>query len=90
MNFERRLRALEAEMISTPVILFFGDGTEQVISGGRDFPVRLLRAVCCGTDFSPGQTAELALIRRCADSKEPGGGHMIELLKCLLHARADA
>jgi hypothetical protein len=32
----------------------------------------------------------LDLIRRSVHSEEPGGGHMIELLKCLLHARDDA
>jgi hypothetical protein len=32
----------------------------------------------------------LDLIRRCIGSKEPGGARLVELLQCLLHARANA
>jgi hypothetical protein len=90
MKFEKRLRALEAELISAPVVLFFGEGTEQAISEGRNFLVRLLRGVCRGGDLSTGQIAELALIRQCKGSTEPGGGRSVELIQCLLHARPDA
>jgi len=90
MKFEKRLRALEAQMISVPVVLFFVDGTEQAISGERNFLVRLLGGVCRGGDLSTGQIAELALIRQCKDSTEPGGGRLVELIQCLLHAHADA
>jgi hypothetical protein len=43
-----------------------------------------------GEDLNPTHAAQLDLIRRCVHSEEPGGGRMIELLKCLLHARDDA
>jgi hypothetical protein len=90
MKFERRLRALEAKMISAPVVLLFGEGTERAISGGRHFLVRLLHGVCQGTDLGTGHREQLDLIRQCAGSSEPGGGRVVERIQCLLHAQADA
>jgi hypothetical protein len=90
MNFEKRLRALEARLNTDPVILYFADGSTRVFCGGHGFLVRLLRGVCGRADFSAGQTAELALIRQCVGSKEPGGGRLAELVRCMLHAQAAA
>jgi len=89
MNFEKRLRALEARLITDPVILHFADGSKRELHGPGDFASRLFRGVF-GADLSPAHSAQLDLIRQCVSSEEPGGGHMIELLKCLLHARAVA
>jgi len=89
MNFEKRLRALEARLITDPVILHFADGSKRELHGPGDFASRLFHGVF-GADVSPAHAAQLELIRECVGSEEPGGGHMIELLRCLLHARTDA
>jgi hypothetical protein len=90
MKLERRIRELEAKMISDPVVLSMPDGSRRELHGAGGFLVRLLRDVCRGADLSPGQAPQLDLIRQSVGSKEPGGGHLVELLQCLLHAQADA
>ena len=90
MKLEKRIRLLEARMISVPVVLFFGDGSKRELRGEGGFLVRLLRDVCRGADLSPAQAPQLDLIRRCVGSTVLGGGHLVELLQCLLHAQADA
>ena len=90
MNFKKRLRALEARLIMDPIILQFADGSAQALHGGRGFLVRLLRSVCGGADLASGQREHLELIRQSVQSTEPGGGRLIELILCLLHAQAEA
>jgi hypothetical protein len=90
MRFERRVRALEARMMRDPVILYFADGSTRRLHGPGDFLLRLFQGVFGKTNVSPGQAAQLDLIRKAVSSKEPGGGRMVELLQCLLHAQADA
>jgi hypothetical protein len=90
MRFERRVRALEARLITDPVILHFADGSTRELRGPGDFLLRLFPGVFGKANLSPGQAAQLDLIRQSVSSKEPGGGRMVELLKCLLHAQADA
>jgi hypothetical protein len=90
MKLEKRIRLLEARMISVPVVLFFGDDSKRELHGEGGFLVRLLRDVCRGADLSPGQTPQLDLIRRSVYAQEPAGGRLTELLRCLLHAQADA
>jgi hypothetical protein len=89
MNFEKRLRALEAKLITEPVVLHFADGSKRELHGPGDFVLRLFQGVF-GADLCPTHAAQLDLIQQCVGSEEPGGGRMIELLRCLLHARADA
>lgn len=89
MKIEKRIRALEARMIADPVILVFEDGRTRKLPGGN-FLRRLLQGVCGITVLGAWERSELEDIRQCAGSKEPGGGHMVELLRCLLHAKADA
>ena len=89
MNFERRIRALEAKLITEPVVLHFADGSKRELHGPGDFVLRLFQGIS-GADLNSTHAAQLDLIRRSVHSEEPGGGHMIELLKCLLHARDDA
>jgi hypothetical protein len=90
MNLERRLRALEARLITDPVVLYFADGSTRELHGSGDFVLRLYRGVFGKAELSPGQAAQLDLIRQCVGSEEPGGGRMIEVLQCLLHARVDS
>jgi hypothetical protein len=90
MNFERRIRKLEARMIAEPVILQFADGSTRELHGPSDFLVRLLRGVCGRADLGIGQREQLELIRQSMYAHEPAGGRLTEFLRCLLHAQADA
>jgi hypothetical protein len=84
MRFERRIRALEARMIADPVVLYFADGSEREICGRGDFLLSLLTGTC-GKKLSSRQAAQLELIRQSVGAREPGGGHMVELLRALLN-----
>jgi hypothetical protein len=90
MNFERRLRALEARIITDPVILLFADGSTRELRGPGDILLRLFPGVFGRGNLSPGQSAQLDLIRQSVGSREPGGGRLVELLQCFLHAQTDA
>jgi hypothetical protein len=86
MKLERRIRALEAKLFTEPLILHFADGSTRTIYGGGDFLMGLFKGVFGRADLGPGQAAQLDLIRQCVRSEEPGGGRMLELLRCLLLA----
>ena len=88
MRLEKRIRALEAAMLSDPAILYFADGSSREIHGARNFLLELLVRACGGADIPPAQAAQLDLIRQSVDAKEPGGGRMIELVRCALHGPA--
>jgi hypothetical protein len=90
MTIERRIRALEAKMKMEAVVLHCSDNSTQELRGRGDFLLRLLRGVCGRADLNAGQAEQLEFIRKCVGSKAAGGGHLIELLHCLLHAQADA
>jgi hypothetical protein len=90
LRLEKRIRALEARMIADPVILHFADGSTRKLRGPGDFLLRLFPGVFGKASLSPGQAAQLDLIRQSVGSKEPGGGRLVELLQCLLLAQADA
>jgi hypothetical protein len=87
MRLEKRLRALESKLLTDPLILRFADGSTRTICGHGDFLLRLFRGVFGRADLSPGQASQLDMIRQRVSSTEPGGGHMVELLRCLLDAR---
>lgn len=76
MRFEKRIEALEAGMLSDPVILHFADGSTRELSGRRYFLLDLFSGTC-GGDLNPGQRAQLELIRKCIFAEEPVGGRMI-------------
>ena len=89
MNFKKRVRALEARFLGDPVILRFADGTTREICGRSDYLLNLFAGACGGADLSPGQAAQLELIRQSVYAQEPGGARMTEVLRCLLHASAE-
>jgi hypothetical protein len=89
MKLEKRIRALEARLTTGAVVLHFADGSTRQICGRGDFLLGLFPGAFGGRDFSPAQAAQLELIRRSVDAEEPGGGHMIELLRALLHEPAE-
>jgi hypothetical protein len=89
MRLEKRIRALEARMLSDPVILYFADGSTREICGRADYLLRLFCDACYGGDLSPRQAAELDLIR---DSVGEGGAscaHMTQLIRCFLLGPAE-
>jgi hypothetical protein len=90
MRLERRIRAFEASLIMDPVILHFADGSTRELHGPGDFLLRLFPGVFGKANLSPRQAAQLDLIRQSVGSKEPGGGRLVELPQCFLHAQADA
>jgi hypothetical protein len=53
MRLERRIRTLEARLISDPVILHFADGSTRQICGRGDFLLTSLADTCQGADLSP-------------------------------------
>jgi hypothetical protein len=84
MRIEKRVRALEDRMIADPVVLLFADGSTTEIPGG-DSLVNLVFDTCLDGDLTSTQTKQLELVRRCLGSTEPGGGHMIDLVRCFLN-----
>ena len=89
MKFEKRIRALEARLLADQCILFFADGSTREICGGVNILLDLFAGACGGADLSPGQVEQLELIRQSVSAQEPGGGHMTELVRCVLHAHAE-
>jgi hypothetical protein len=85
MRLEKRIRALEARLIADPLVLCFADGSTRELGGRGDFVMGLFHKACGGVDISPGQAAKLDLIRKSVSAQEPGGAHMVELLRCLLN-----
>src|ERR1700690_1523511 len=85
MSIERRIRALEARLLSDPVVLIFGDGSSRELHGRGDFLLRLFCGASGGADLTPWQAEQLELIRRSVSAQEPGGGCMTEVLRCLLN-----
>jgi len=90
MRLEKRIRALEARLIADPVILQFANGGMKEICGPGDFVLDLFRAALGGTDLNSQQAAQLDLIRESVTAEEPGGGHMVELLRALLNSPLEA
>ena len=76
-------------MITEPVILYFADGSTRKICERGDFLLPLFQGAFGGEDLSPTQAAQRNLIRRSVGAQEPGGGHMVELLRSLLNGPAE-
>jgi hypothetical protein len=84
MNLNRRLATLERGFITEPTMLTMPDGSTVSINGPGDYLLQLGGVAVDGESISPQQAAHLDLIRRCTGSKEPGGGHMVDLIRALL------
>jgi hypothetical protein len=85
MRLEKRIRALEAQLIGDPAILFFSDCSRQEICGRGQFLLDLFCAACDGADLNPVLSAQLELIHQSVCAWEPGSGHMIELVRLALN-----
>ena len=81
MRLEKRIHALESRLITDPVVLHFADGSTRKMCGRGDFLLSMALGACGGADLSSGRATQLDLIRQSVAAQEPGGGHMIELLR---------
>ena len=81
INLRRRLEALEKNLSSGDlIVLLMPDGRTETLPGHNDYVLNLLgRAV--GEDRTP----EMDLVARSVSSTEPGGAHMIDLVRALLN-----
>jgi hypothetical protein len=84
VNLRRRLAALERRLISEPTRLVMPNGTTATIPGHGIYLVKLFESAVSGTSISAEQAAELDLIRRSTGAIEPGGGRIVELIRCFL------
>jgi hypothetical protein len=82
MKLSQRLAALEKGLVSGSAILSIPDGSVVTLPGRNDQLVRLLGCVFGGPTLE--QEVQLDLIRRSTGSTEPGGGHLIELIRAVL------
>jgi hypothetical protein len=83
MRLEKRIQALEAQMLSDPVVLHFADGSTESLTGPRYFLLDLLSGASSG-NLSLQQAAQLDRIRKCVFAQEPGGGRMVELMQSVM------
>jgi hypothetical protein len=64
--------------------LFFDDGSSVQISGRGDYILNLCAAAARGE-----RSQEIELIVRSVRSEEPGGGHMLDLVRAIINGPAD-
>jgi hypothetical protein len=86
MNLKKRVKALESTLLQDPIVLYFADGSARELRGPRYFMLRLFLAAHGGEDVTPWEAEQLQLIRQCVSAREPGGGHMVELVAVALAA----
>jgi hypothetical protein len=87
VNLRRRIAALERRLITEATLLIMPDGRTASIPGRSDL-LNLLVVAARGENISPEHAAQLDLIRRSVDAKEPGGGRLVEVIRCCLLAPA--
>jgi hypothetical protein len=81
INMRRRLEALEEQLTSEPILLLMPDGGTETLPGQNDYVLSLLRRAVRG-DRTPG----MELVARSVSSTEPGGAHLIDLVRALLNS----
>ena len=84
VNLRRRLEALEQDLSSEPILLLMPDARTETLPGHNDYVVGLLSRAVCGD-----RTSEMELIARSQSSTEPGGAHMIDLVRALLNGPSE-
>jgi hypothetical protein len=84
MTVQKRLEALEAGPITEPTLLLMADGSIASISGRGDDLLRLFDAAVAGDSVNPVQAQQLDLIRHSTASREAGGAHLTDLIRCFL------
>ena len=86
MKLTRRVQALESTILRDAIVLHFADGSMRALRGPRYFMLRILKAVGDAEGATAWELEQLELIRRCVSAREPGGAHMVELVKVMLLA----
>ena len=82
MKLNKRLERLEEEFICEPTKLFMPDGTTETIAAPKRHLLDLFGVAVSREPGSPQQSKQLDLIEKCIGSEEPGGAHMIDLIRC--------
>jgi hypothetical protein len=72
-------------LITEPTMLTMPDGSTVSLTGPGDYLAPLFGSLF-GKSLSSSQAAQVDLIRWSTGVTEPGGGHMVELLRALLHS----
>jgi hypothetical protein len=80
VNLRRRLEALEQDLTGEPILLLMPDGRTETLPGHNDYVLGLLSRAVRGD-----RTPEMELVARSRSSTEPGGAHMIDLVRALLN-----
>jgi hypothetical protein len=83
MNLQRRLELLE-KRLSGSITLFMPDGRTETLRGGRYHAFDLFMRACNGE-----RTPDMELVAQSIGSIEPGGAHMLDLLRGLLNRVPD-
>jgi hypothetical protein len=78
-NLRRRLEALEKQLASEPILLLMPDGRTETLPGQNDYVLDLLWHAVRGE-----RTPEMHLVAQSISSSEPGGAHMIDLVRALV------
>jgi hypothetical protein len=81
----RRLEALEARTSTEAVRLIFADGSSTEIRGPNNFVLDLFSSLQQGAEIGPLRAAQVEMIRRSVDAREPGGSRLVEVLRMLLN-----
>ena len=84
MKIQRRLELLEKRLMSEPIMLLMPDGRTETLRGRRYYTLDLFKRACEGD-----RTPELELIAQSISSTEPGGGHMLDMVRAILNRAAD-
>lgn len=81
VNLLRRLEALENQLTSEPIVLLMPDGRIETIPSRGEYMLNMFTRACAGE-----RTREMKLIAESVSSTEPGGAHMIDLVRALLNS----
>jgi hypothetical protein len=83
-NLRRRLEALEEQLTSEPILLLMPDGRTETLPGHNDYVLNMLSRAVRGD-----RTPEMERVARSVSSIEPGGAHMVDLVRALLNGPAE-
>jgi hypothetical protein len=82
MNLRRRLDALKKGLMGVePIVLHMPDGRTETLPGRGEYMLNLFTRACSGE-----RTPEMKLIAESIGSTEPGGAHMVDLVRALLNS----
>lgn len=85
INLHRRLEALEKQFTSEPILLKMPDGRIETLPGYNRYVLDLVARAGRGE-----RAPEMELIAQSISSAEPGGGHMIDLVRAFLNGPMEA